>query len=929
MPPRTTTPFQMMKVLVTLVLCVMIFAPVFAAEAASPKRPLRVDDLFNEEKIGGAQFSPDGQAVVFTRLRPASSQLSNGLLIPQTRGDIWLQSAPGSAVQNLTRGATDGSGWWDPAFSPDGQRLSFLSSRGGIVNAWVWERASGAIRQVTFEGVEFDSPSGGCRWVNARQLLCLGAAEGVRVTPMGFEGRGVEAAEAAWQKAKRGELTASEVNSREFKRPVGRLLLVDVSEASTSVLTTVARLREQSAIWLSSDATTVAFAEAVPSAYAVRDRIVMGEPGRLGLVRLDGRPLRLNRPLPDQVLLSSLAWSSDGQELAFFALGEAKISPELLYGEEAAKDVQHERAASREQPARLWRVHVPTGRVEQVDTGDIDLGQELLPPKFLWTDAGALLFYARRLSDRATPHVSHPLSWWVLGRDGNVHRLGPETTEIPASIKAIEGGKAFVWFADDDVWRIEARDGTVRNLTAALDSVVHRMRIFEPDSSTPLAMVTAGEPTDLVSQWVLRVDLNWPLRGTDEYVLDLASSGDAAKLNGPDPSAVLVAIHANTRSALYLLDHARGTSLWRHDHTGRFERLADLNTFYGDIARAEERIVEYQTSSGQPVKAKLTLPLGYVPGRRYPLVVNSDIGYEPENAPHMVSLIPDLPPTHHHVFMAGMFAAAGYAYAFVSDPTRTAMDDVGRANLLQFTDGIVPAVDKLVSLGIADRNQVFLFGESSFGFGVLGLITQTPRFKAAVSSVGWSDQSLFFNSISHSARYSDNPYDYARFAVPYSSSRLPVWRNADHYRRNSPLSYVDRVCTPLLLITPDMDALPMTNVENFFAALVAQRKTARHLRYWGEGHGVSTPANLRDQYQRIFAWFDEHGNIARDGEGKILFDKDGRVKGRQGQPPLTFEDFARFGPAAPSQTSDSRAISQQPVLRESALPMAQPTQPTR
>lgn len=898
----------------------MTFAPAFAADIGSRKRPLRVDDLFNEEKVEDALFSPDGQAVAFTRLRPALSQLSNSLLIPQTRGDIWLQRAPGAAVQNLTHGATDGSGWWDPAFSPDGQYLSFLSSRGGIVNAWIWEKASGAVRQVTFEGIQFSSgeyvSSEGCRWVDARRLLCLGTAEGVRETPMAPEGRGVEAAEAVWQKAKRGELTASEVNSREFKPAVGRLLLVDVSNGRTRVVVTVARLMwSMPAAWPSSDATTVAYAEAVPSAYATRDRWFMGQPGRLGLTRLDGRPLHLSRPLPDQVLMTTVAWSPDGQELAFFALGEAKVNPELLYGEEAAKDVQHERQASREQPARLWRVHVPTGRVEQVDTGDLDLGQELLPPKFLWTDAGTLLFHARRLSDRVTPHVSHPLAWWVLEREGGLHRLGSEAVAIPASVEAIEGGKAFIWSADGDVWRIEARTGTVKNLTSTLGPQVRRMRIFEPDSSTPLAVVTAGEPADdALSRWMIRAGLDWPLRGTVDYVVDLVST-QAVKISGPDPSAMLVAVNAKTQSAIYELDNSRGTSLSRRDSAGRFEPLADLNRYYGDIARPEERIIEYQTASGQRVKAKLTLPLGYVPGRRYPLVVDSDIGYEPNSTPRLFTPFPDLPPTGF-AFTAGMFATAGYAYAFVSAPTETAMDNVGRGNLLQLTDGIVPAVDRLVSLGIADPDRVFLYGESSFGFSVLGVITQTPRFKAAVSIAAWSDQALDSLSINHSRRYSDSPYEFLGRTPRLSSSTLPFWRNADHYRRNSPLSYVDRVRTPLLLITNDMDFLPMSNAENFFAALVAQRKTARQVRYWGEGHYVHTPANLCDQYQRIFAWFDEHGDIARDGAGELLFDKNGRVRGRQGQPPLTSEDFARFGPAATSPPSRSQASPRLPLLRE-------------
>jgi dipeptidyl aminopeptidase/acylaminoacyl peptidase len=120
----------------------------------------------------------------------------------------------------------------------------------------------------------------------------------------------------------------------------------------------------------------------------------------------------------------------------------------------------------------------------------------------------------------------------------------------------------------------------------------------------------------------------------------------------------------------------------------------------------------------------------------------------------------------------------------------------------------------------------------------------------------------------------------------YDVSRLPFWRNGDHYRRNSPLSYVDRVQTPLLILHGDLDAIPITEPEMFFKALVMQGKPAQFVRYWGEGHGNKTPANVRDYWQRIFSWYDEWGDIARDGAGNMLFDGD-RVQSRKGAQVLT------------------------------------------
>jgi dipeptidyl aminopeptidase/acylaminoacyl peptidase len=78
------------------------------------------------------------------------------------------------------------------------------------------------------------------------------------------------------------------------------------------------------------------------------------------------------------------------------------------------------------------------------------------------------------------------------------------------------------------------------------------------------------------------------------------------------------------------------------------------------------------------------------------------------------------------------------------------------------------------------------------------------------------------------------------------------------YLRNSPLSYVERVETPVMIIHGDLDvAVPIEQAEQFFSALYRQNKRARFLRYWGEGHVLDSPANIQDMWQRIYAWLDE------------------------------------------------------------------------
>jgi dipeptidyl aminopeptidase/acylaminoacyl peptidase len=85
----------------------------------------------------------------------------------------------------------------------------------------------------------------------------------------------------------------------------------------------------------------------------------------------------------------------------------------------------------------------------------------------------------------------------------------------------------------------------------------------------------------------------------------------------------------------------------------------------------------------------------------------------------------------------------------------------------------------------------------------------------------------------------------------------PPWKDLGRYIRNSPITYVYRVQTPLMIIQGDMDYVAMQQGEEFFTSLYRQGKRAKFVRYWGEGHVLESPANIRDMWSQIFNWFDE------------------------------------------------------------------------
>ncbi len=72
------------------------------------------------------------------------------------------------------------------------------------------------------------------------------------------------------------------------------------------------------------------------------------------------------------------------------------------------------------------------------------------------------------------------------------------------------------------------------------------------------------------------------------------------------------------------------------------------------------------------------------------------------------------------------------------------------------TSGVLPAIEKLISSGVADAGRLFVAGHSFGGFSTYGLVTQTDRFKAAVALSGWSDFLSTFGTSDPRLRYGED-----------------------------------------------------------------------------------------------------------------------------------------------------------------------------
>ena len=111
-------------------------ALLFGALPARAQKPFRFDDLQKLERLTSYSVSPDGRSLAYavTTSRPEENRSLSA---------IWLQPGAGGAPRRLTAGDFRDT---DPAFSPDGRTLAFLSNRGGSQQIWTLDLAGGEPR---------------------------------------------------------------------------------------------------------------------------------------------------------------------------------------------------------------------------------------------------------------------------------------------------------------------------------------------------------------------------------------------------------------------------------------------------------------------------------------------------------------------------------------------------------------------------------------------------------------------------------------------------------------------------------------------------------------------------------------------------------------------------------------------------------------
>ena len=293
----------------------------------------------------------------------------------------------------------------------------------------------------------------------------------------------------------------------------------------------------------------------------------------------------------------------------------------------------------------------------------------------------------------------------------------------------------------------------------------------------------------------------------------------------------------------------------------RFETQKDAPNYFSREAGADSRravtqftdpqpqvrdilrqYVTYKRNDGVTLSGTLYLPPGYKQGTRVPVILwayprefgDADSASQVSGSPNSFTSIRG--GSHMFLLLSG--------YAIFDDPTMPIIGPGETANdtyVEQLIASAQAAVDKVVEMGVADRDRIGVGGHSYGGFMTANLLAHSRLFRAGFAESGAYNRSL-------------TPWG-------FQSERRSFWEAPDIYTKMSPFWYADKIKDPILLMHGEMDDNTGTfpiNSERLYAALKGHGATVRLVMLPNEAHSYAARETLLHVIAERLNWFDKY-----------------------------------------------------------------------
>jgi len=556
--------------------------------------------------------------------------------------------------------------------------------------------------------------------------------------------------------------------------------------------------------------------------------------------------------------LGNLSWSPGGTQLLF--LFRKAYNAPASESEEDVKESQKEpvyRHIKRlwyrldgdgwrpEDGFHVWRYDLRRKEAVQITHGRYDEECPLFSP-----DGRSIAFVVNRRKDPDREFLYRDII--VCDPNGRRERKLNKPDGPAYSLSWSPDGKYLAYIGHDNphdawgstnenLWIVSISGAKARNLTKKFDTTLYDPTISDTDDAF-------GGPTPPVwSADSRKLYFGAPRHGSND-LYSIARRGGSPRVEAHGKWAIqdFRADAARKVMAMRIADPKSAGDLWvmklNRGRSGKPQRISEVNrSLFRQIDIGKPQSIWFRSYDGTRVHGWILKPQNFKQRRKYPAIVQVHGGPRAQYGNVLFHEMQYLAACGYVVFYCNPRGSQGYGEAF----TKAIIGDWGGPDY----EDVMAGTDFLCEQPFVDPKRVGITGGSYGGYMTNWAIGHTNRYKAAVTQRSVVNLISFFGS-------SDVGYDTKEefLATP--------WDQFDELVRMSPLTYVKKMRTPLLIIHSEQDLrCNVEQADELYAMLKYLGRTVEYVRFPEEPHGLSRggrPDRRMARLRFISDWFDKY-----------------------------------------------------------------------
>ncbi|MBK7871009.1 MAG: prolyl oligopeptidase family serine peptidase [Saprospiraceae bacterium] len=279
--------------------------------------------------------------------------------------------------------------------------------------------------------------------------------------------------------------------------------------------------------------------------------------------------------------------------------------------------------------------------------------------------------------------------------------------------------------------------------------------------------------------------------------------------------------------------------------TGKTRQLTNFDNPFKVLEGVSKELVKYKRADGIELSGTLYLPKDYNKDKDGPLPTfmwaypreykTADAASQVTGSPYEFTRISSGSPLFW--ITQGYAIFDGFSMPILGEGDQ----EPNETFVAQLRMNAESAINKLVEMGVTDRNRIGVGGHSYGAFMTANLLAHTDLFAAGIARSGAYNRTL-------------TPFG-------FQSEERTFWEAPDVYNTMSPFMYADQIKEPILLIHGEADnnsgTFPIQS-ERFYAALKGHGATARLVMLPAESHGYRAKESIMHMLWEMNTWLDKN-----------------------------------------------------------------------